>query len=102
MAGWMERGRPDHDGRHYVFIDDRGARLTNICSRFAKMRDRAGVPLFRVHDVRRNHTIRRLPSDIAPSAGLIRRGDDQPHGIRELSAHLGHSSVSTICVEPGR
>ena len=98
----MERGRPDHDGRHYVFIDDRGARLTNICSRFAKMRDRAGVPLFRVRDVRHNHTIRRLPSDIAPKAGLIRRGDDQPHGIRELSAHLGHSSVSTSCVEPGR
>ena len=102
MAGWMERGRPDQDGRHYVFIDDRGARLKNIYSRFAKMRDRAGVPLFCFHDLRHNHAIRRLPSDTAASAGLIRRTDDQPHGIRELSAHLGHSSVSTSCVEPGR
>jgi len=93
--GQMERGRPDQDGRHYVFVDDRGARLANIYSRFAKMRDRAGVPHFRFHDLRHNYAIRRLQSDTAASAGLIKRTDDQPHGIHELSYHLGHSSVTT-------
>lgn len=84
------RGKPDRAGFHYVFRDDRGARISGAALSFRRAVVRSKVRHFRCHDLRHTYAIRRLQADQRPN-----RTDDQPRGIFPLAQHLGHSSTKT-------
>jgi len=98
-AVWLLAGLPRDDGNPWVIAGRKaGSHLTDLQHPWRRIRERAGLPDVRIHDLRHSFASRAL----APGEGLPMTGRLLGHTQVQMTARYAHLARDTVRASAAR